>query len=455
MTDKFILNKTILTFPVQKLLNNNSIALLLMKWLFNLWNFFQKKQNQETVEKIPLNELKEWLEVREQELVNNYDLNQGLSDYIALLKDKRWFLECQLEEWQKKVTPLEKNYNSEEVNLLFLETRKFLELLTFLGEITLEKVLRFNYLLEPKLKSLIKDVENSDFANYFEFILTDEDENSLLNPLLKALIELDGVKKNFEQKVVSSGYNKMNNLNKTFLLLNNYTLHLKHKEQELNRKKERLFVFKQKKDNKEKELLLLKEEPDYKHLNAIKEKRKDISQEMEENKDSILAYFSKLKQLLIKSKEFVINNRLVNGYLEDPLLAFLNDMELEIKNVFQHLKVILSAGKLSFEPEEISSFLEILEKKDNLDEMQHKHFSLNKNLHLVNQLYKMDDFILKVEDLKYRLDHFSKQITKFEEEVLFLEEKINELREERNRGLQQFQSLIKVSLKRNLLVTNY
>ncbi len=421
-----------------------------MEWLLKIVDLF-KREPRDGIRIIHLNDLKEWLDLQTQEILTSSNLDQDLKDYLAKIKEKRQFLEYKAEEWQKKITYF--NKNKFEINLFFQATRKLLNLLIFENE-NLESVLGLNSVFEPKLKKLIHAVEGNEFAQNFGFLLDEKEETIMVNPLLKELLELDGLIRGFERKVTQCGYRKIETLKKKIFLLNDQTIQLHQTEEELNHKQAKLFDTKNKVGEKKSDLQKVKEDPEYLSQEMINREKEEIIRQIDDNKDKIFSFFSKLKPLLLEYKEFGFKRSLIDSYIENSVEAFFNDDSLLIRHALEHMKAILSSGKFTLSFKDANSILDTLENgEDNLEEIQKKNLKLSKELERFDELLQNKNLSLKVEDTNYRLEHFSEQIEKLGETILSLEEKTAELKERRDQEIELFQNLVRIGLGKNISVS--
>ncbi len=495
-----------------------------MPWSFNFLRFLKRDAERkiEEIENVHLKDLEGWLSARTQEVILNSGLNSEAVDYINILKDKRWILESQLDDWESKMKPFGADwidYDLKEIKSLFQETRKFLELLAFPENIALENVLSLNSSLEPKIKLLLQKAAGSDFTNSFNLIFNEDDvdninnsntnnkinhknkenkrnkkgsddnltENSSepnnlpINPLLKELTELEKTKTAFEQKVASCSYGAVKLLAQKITLLKNCTTQIEQLERELRSKQERQVIADSKKQEQEMQIAELKQEPGYVSLSSLKQKRTEILKQIEENKDFIFIFFSKLKPLLRRYKDFekelvsvginpvnsqinssnnspidnhLTSSQLIDVYLNDPVSAFINDQDLSIKPILKQLRAVLNEERFSLSSKETNLLLEFLDKVegDYLNKLQQNQLQLTKELQLIGWSHTNTTILSKVEDLEYRLEHFSRQIDTLAAEIRLVEEKINQLKEQRANELNVFQSQVETELHRKVVV---
>ncbi len=422
----------------------------LVGWLSNFIRYFKKREEEEP-EELLLSGLREWLHFRSQELIVNSKLNDETQKYTSTLKDKRWFLECQLDQWQEKAR---EHAHVEEAIPLFRETRRLLDFLSFPDDVPLERVLVQNAYLEPKIHTLSQKIESSSFVHDFDFVFSEDAAAEGLNPLLKELLEIDAQRKAFDIKVTQSGYMSIPAINAKTALLEQHLGMVQSLEKELEVKKNRLVSTDEKKSEKEKDLSQLNELAKSLDLENIKKKRENALQQIENNETAIWSFFSKAKPLLQQYKEIEPGNALASSYLEDSLTAFLQDERLSIKHVFDNLRALLKAGKLSLNQEAFITSLTLLDFANGhaLEQLRIEHYKLQAELRQAKEQIQHNNLLMKIDDAAYRLDHFTKQSEKLDEEISVLEDKAETLRETVSREQEFIQNLIKVSLGRNVVI---
>ncbi|HLD79766.1 MAG TPA: hypothetical protein VJA18_04345 [Candidatus Nanoarchaeia archaeon] len=412
---------------------------------------FLKKSEPEQPEEVMLSDLREWLGFRSQELRVNAGLEGELQKYIQALKDKRWFLECQLDQWQEKAR---EHAHVEAVVPLLRETRRLLDLLTFPDNILLEKILLQNSYLEQRLQALSEKIEASSFGQDFDFLHNGGADQGNLNPLLQSLLDIDAQRKAFEQKITRSGYNTILLVRAKLGFLEQSQQQLASWEGDLAAKKHRLLAADEKKLEKEKELSLLKERAKGLGLESLTQKQEHLIHSLEENETEILSFFSKIKPLLQQYNKLDLSNKTIWSYLEDPFAAFLQDERLSIRQVLDHIKSLLKAGKLSLNPEQFLISLTLLEATNGiaLEQLRVKRLQFQQELRQITEQVQHNDVIIKLEDAAYRLDHFAKQVEKINRDLFALEEKMEQLGEKVSQEQASIQNQVKESLKRSIVL---
>ncbi len=441
-------------------------------WLYRI---FVKKEPREQAEEVFSTGLRDWIQQRSAEVVNTSKLREETRDYIVRQREKAAGLGCQLDEWQQKAR---EQAAVEEILPLFREARKLLELLQFQGELTLEKVLAVNVQMGARITNLAQKIESSSFGNDFNFLfdskrsdnitydtknilnitdtgnITDTD-NALdrINPLLKELLDMDTQRKSFEQKVAGSGYTAIASIYRKLDSLEQNREKFSRLQKEMDSKKNRLAAAEEKRMEKEKDLHHLRVSSASQDLDALKKKRADIQDQIDDNETELLSFFSKLKPLI---RQYADNpsDGLLRLYLEDPLTAFLNDEGLSIKHTLLYLRSLLKSGKISLKPEDFIASLALLESMNEsvLEQKKIKQRRLEQELSKVRELIMHNDLLVKSDDAAYRLEHYTKLVNKLSEETSDMEETGEILRETILREHEFISNLIKLSMGREIII---
>ena len=141
--------------------------------------------------------------------------------------------------------------------------------------------------------------------------------------------------------------------------------------QDLISKQDKLSQVIEKTTEKEEELREIKESPGYISQEMISRERSEINELVRKNDEQIVAFFTKLRPLILEYLNFGFKREFINSYLDNPLKAFKNDDSLAIRTALQHMKEILKNGKFSFSFKEANKVMETLEREEiHLEEFQ-------------------------------------------------------------------------------------
>ena len=404
------------------------------------------------IETIHVNDLPDWVELRIEEIISKNKLDEKIINYTNKLKDKRWLLECKIEDWEKKINSLGLAYKTGEINTIFAETIKFLDILTFPEKIQIEKVITLNEKIETELNKIQEAIEKSTFSHNYSFILTKEEKGMAINPLLKEFIEINHARKIFQDEIVKSGYQRMVSLRIKSSQLEEYRERIKKLNENLEIKSERLNSTKNKQEEKENELQKIKKESNYATVEEIEVQQKEISIKLEENDDKVYLFFSKIKPMLKEYSKIHPENKLVHNYFENTMNIFYQDEKLIIINVLEELRNALTIGKIEFDLEQKNIIFKLIEKADSgyLKELQNNYFELSKKQEELRLKIENKDFSQKVEEIKYRLDHYNELVNKLSEEMKDVEEELNDNNIVKKREIEFFVNLVKVVLNKEI-----
>jgi len=261
-----------------------------MGWLRRLIRIFKPEPD---LELIPLTETTDWLQAEAKLILN--ESKRDLAELIRKLKDRRWMLECYLDDWEEK---LKREPNSEILYLL-QETRKILEQITFAEIVAFERILSLSRQLEADFERMVKLIEESPWAKDYHFFISEQEKGKItLNPLLKEILELEGFRKDLEQCLIRAGLRKieaiiykLRQLEGTVLKSEELSILIKHKTERLNSlETSRL--------EKEQDHLALQKDPRYPEAEAFSRRKKEIGQQQMELSSKLKDFFSDLRPIL-------------------------------------------------------------------------------------------------------------------------------------------------------------
>lgn len=422
-----------------------------MGWLYSLIvkvrNFLKSKPE---LERISLSELKNGLTDKSKEVMalSNYNVKE----HSQRLKEKRWLLECYLDEWSKKSS-------SEQVQKIFKKTREVLEQIVFPDE-DLGTILLVNLRLNGEVESLITEIEETDFSHNFAFLLKDEERVIVsVNPLLKELIELESIRESFERVATQSGLRKIEVILKRISKLQELVSTVSELKSQIQNKRDKLKATKDRRQQKEFELQQLREDQRYGSIKAIENKKTELERRINEQKQAVLGFFEDLKSVLQQYSHFGNSlgsdekvNEEIDLYLSDAYTALINDGKLTILEILTNCKAALLSNKFNLDAEEAQTILTRLRNFEILKKWQSDNLLFNSELDQLANGSRSDEkeFITKRDDIKYRLDHFIWQEERVHEETMIIESKESELSEEIIRNKDLLQNLISISLNRKV-----
>lgn len=427
-----------------------------MGWILNVLDklgLTEREKRSGAVE-VHINDLQDWIKIRTEDIVYQFQLEEAQINYVNSLKDKRWALECKLDEWDQKIVQLGLgSTNTEDISRLFRNTRRFLELLTFPDKVLIKDLLELNSRLDLALEELQKALEASTFSYNYSFILSKDEKETDLNPLLKEIVDTRRLKDEFEDRIISSGYSKMENIRRKAFRLDELREKIKVLTESLTMKKEKLKMVEDRKMEKERELVLLEDNSDFSRLRNVAGKKQIYFKQMEELTSQINSWLAKVKPALKQYQEIYPGNKLVKDYLERPTDTFYTDEGLAILSLVKSLKQSLDENKILLNAASVESFLSAFHQQEELSKLHREYLQLKAEIRKSDIPHTVTrDLSFKLEEAKYRLDHFSNQFDKMEEEVNSVEEELRKTDVALKGELDLFQNLVKIALGKEMTV---
>jgi len=412
--------------------------------IFN--SLFKSQKEVSPAQVLPITRLDSWLKEQYQDLLSHTKLGEESLRYIEKLKEQRWLLECKLDEWQK-LLPKEKRT---EVETIFNNTRVVLDLLTFSANDPVERIFSLHKKFAVKLIYLIKSIEGTSFAHNFSFLPVEDQEP---NPLLEELQLFRELAHHFEQKLNLSGLRTLENLSDKQVQFLNYTQTISSLRKQ---KQDLLFRFnasEERRKEKELELEELKAKPGFSEVYGGEKQRKVLQQQLQEHQEQVYAFFSPLLPLF---KEYLkaMDNGLLSAYVHDPLAAFARDEELKIIPVLQEVKEAMEKGYVPIPLAQAQFYFGFIEQAQGgyLKPLQRRQKTLLQESSQV-QIPSHNKLIAhKLQEAQYRFDHFAQQAQLGKERLSALDEEIKEAGDQRNREVELFCNMVKVSLGKEIVL---
>lgn len=427
-----------------------------MRWLINFLKKLSLAEEEDSskLEYIHVNDLQDWVKLRIDNIVHSNQLDDWLLNYTNKLKDKRWLLECKIDDWEKKIVSLGLDYDTKDISTIFNNVRKFLDLLTFKEPLTLSSVIKFNSKLSENLEKLHKLVEGSSFAYNYTFILSKEEKDLAINPLLKELIELEQLREIFENKVIASGYSKMDVLLQKAILLEETQDKIKRIKDDLASKKERLKSAEDAKVDKEKELSKLSKVDEHSEdFMQRKSKEKELIVGLKTMDEQVALYLNKLKPAFRQQVGLFPHNQLIQKYLEEPVKTFYEDKFLAINNLLRDMKEQILKERIKLDQIQKDAILRIIDECVNgkLQLIQEQSLKAKQELEILKEpSFRNKDEQMRIEEAKYRLEHFERQSKKLVDETSDAEDELDDLRAIQKREIELFQNLMMVSFGKEI-----
>lgn len=416
-----------------------------MDWLSRSLQLFKKKKIIEIVP-IPLSQLKLWIQKQSREIIAQSNLHYVVTEYKQKLAERRWMLECYLDQWHDKNT-------QEEIDIFLSKTRQLLEKITF-SEGDIDAIISTNSLLKEKVEKLIEEVEQSPFAHHFrELIEVQQAESSLaINPLLKELMELNGIMADLEQHASRRGLKTIKSLIRKEQKLQQSTIKLTALRLKVQRQREKWKLAEKLKQEKEAELSLLQQNPNYETATATQQQKKTLHHKIADRKKVVTTIFQQLQPLLEQYQQLHPDNATAAAYMDDANTAIINDEGLQINHILKHCHAAVEKHKFVLPDGQRNIIFKTLEKADVhfWTKMQQQFLYLQRELQQIELESEEKNFIAKIDDVLYRQQHFSTLAEELQERITVLETEIEEIEEKQFADKSLFENMIRMTFGKGM-----
>ncbi len=413
------------------------------------------------LEEISLPQLSDWLKEQEKQFLTNSNLEEELKEYVASLRECGKRINQQIDQWIDGMDLSKLHYTTVgEINFLFSDAQTIVKLVHTQHPLNLDNVGRFNSVLQERLRVLTKKIEDASFGEELAFLfkltseehLTSEEDfkevkegkSYLAHPLWRDLQHLLQLKEEFSRKMNSSRWQKLGVMQRLQIHLSVSQTSLQQLQFRLKINQQHLQQELENRENKEREIAVLRHESGFEELEERQEHLVLLSPEMEQVKQKVLLFFSPLQPYLQQLLQFDKDNSILEDYLSSYLTAFYEDEELNIFTIIRKLRLCMEDERVKVEPEDLALILDRVEQV-NSGAMRELHKEYVRMRRQFQEAEKSTNRALsmKYEDLKYRLDHFEVEILRLKKQIKELEEQIKVTESSQHKAKERFESLAK------------
>jgi len=437
---------------------------------------FNRKENPANVplENLQLDDVHAWLENIHLDIIRKASLETIALNHFNKLKEFRWVIENKVDNWLVILQSGDGLFGKEEIYLLLVQSRNLVREINLSKDLDIWEIISLNHKLRKNISLILDRISKSSFAQNYQFLLeieedieggiegdisgdTEENLDSSNeidggNPLQSILIEIQQLVEEFHFSLIQSGVQKLESIALSSEKLQNHSLRIDQLNGVLDDKMERLRLIQKKLHEKETNLQELKRDPQYQDIEQEQKIRKRQEEQRRRNSQEILDFFSTIKPVLEKYKGLAEDKELVESYINDPLLAFINDDNLSILHILDHLKAVLSSGRIEMPLQQLSVIIPLVEDSCTgmLERLHRERFSLKKKPRspLLDK-----DLVLRIEEAEYRLQHFESQVETVSEQIATIEEVIEEESLKREQEKNLFQDMVRIGLNRKVLIS--
>ncbi len=399
-------------------------------------------------------QLSEWVQTQFVEVVGQKQLSSECASFFGKLREWKRVVEPHVIVFEER-SVLSLKGGELDATVQVLAMMKRLLMMIPVEEMEIRRVRQFLRVFGAYGEMVLHKVEGSEFGHNAAFLRQKQElEREDVHLLLDELTRLQMILREFEQMMSESGMQTVELLFEKVELLSEVKEQEKKFVTKFQEKNERLKFAQQKKKEKEQEVAQLKLDPGYDVLREVYEQRTMLSDEQEKCQDEVFLYFGKIKNVLQLYAQQQGGNELVERYVADPLLGFLDDSGLAISHVLDHLKTGLMAGKFSFPAEDVNVFMGYGDKLESayLQRLQLNLLRVKRELEVVEGSMRNRYFLFKIQDAEYRVEHFVKQIERLQEELSLMQEELQQQQLHFEREKYVFEQTVKVTLGKEMVI---
>jgi predicted nucleic acid-binding Zn-ribbon protein len=408
-------------------------------------------------EEVFLDRAEEWLKNQEKQFLDHANLEEELVDYVKNIRECAKRINLQIDTWIDGLDLSALHYTTVgEVNLLFSDAQTIVKLIHTKQPLNLENITRFNLAVQEKVRKLTEKIETSSFGEELGSLLSlnaGEEKGYQQNPLWVDLQHLNNLREEFNLKFQSSSWQKLGMLQRLLnhLTLSEKSLHQLHARLRINQ--QHLQQALESRDDKERDLSVLKHEPDFEELQDREDKLELLEPQLEQAKQKVLVFFSPLQPYLQQLLKVDPDNSVLEDYLSSYLTAFYEDEEMIILPIVRKLRLCLEDQRVKVEPEDLALVLDRVEQANSgkLRELHAEYGRVRKQYQEAEQSTNRA-LSMKYEDTKYRLNHFEEEISRLKKQIKELEEQIKNTQESQRKAKEKFELFAKEYLGKDVEV---
>jgi len=420
--------------------------------------FKEEKPKEESKQTILLAKADLWLDHKARHLCTENKFTEIVYHFKGHLDDKKFFLESLINDWETKLTEQQEepktSFSREEQLGLISQIRQFLEKLELEESPKLSDLRKLSYLVETTLKEKVRLLEDWKTQVEDNLYSGDKDLVKKLNTLHNEMFEIELLLNDFALKMKSSKVENVLELQKTLFELKQVIKREEEFQEKATAQKERLDLVRSQREEKEIDLIKLKDSSDHKqHSQSSLLDEESIMNKLEKLEDEIFFCLVKMKKSLSELEDFNSDYSLldqvqeINSYQEN--FAYIFDPE-KYKSLLSQLSQVeesLVSGELSEKEGLEFNFSDLLQefRIGKLRNILEEHNILRERLKILPTERLKDDYYSRIEDIDYRLKHFQKQEAEVVKELERLHKSLEKcsLLKSRKKGL--FENMVKLS----------
>lgn len=404
------------------------------------------------IEEVTTPNLNSWFNKK----VSEVGYNQFLKEYFSKIKEIKMQLKEKLPLLEKaEISKDNKNVEERVKNIVIghrdnyhREINRFQENLSPVNKESFstiddyQEAHLFNQELNKKIEDIAKRTAKSYQASQHLFFKEVE-------AVFKQMGELNLLIKDFDRRV--DKIDSLSSIKDSITSLNSEIERKGLLEKEIKEKEESLSALKVKLGNKDKELNQLKEGNDYSNYLKLKEEEEQVNQKIKEEENKIFTFFSKLNKAFRKYERVALDDKLIKKYLENYLQAFMDDKELEIKEVLQGLK---KSVKDLLDDKQQKNVLELIERSENnyLEELKESWCKLKGEKSSLLEKINENTVVREKEGIEEEIKSCKDKVSNVENSISDLKKKLENI--DLNKIKENIKNKIKEELKVEIIITS-
>lgn len=365
--------------------------------------FFKKPEKQEEIETIDLDKIEDWLNKHTSDIIE--DIDKEINSIYAQISEDINELKHELENL--------KNATLRNENII-LRAKQIME-----GNRTtyIDKIIKFTDALDltnngffsgkrfcKEFEANILELNNQTLKSYYVLQEFFGEESGLVAKRLK---KIDEQVKEMKEIITKSPIYNLDDVQKSIKDFRERQKALKQLSEEITKKKGELEEYRLTREKVELKMAALKKSDVYLSYRKLSEDKAGVMEEIKRLETDLGADFSLLLRPLKKHSRLALNEKLVEQYSNDPLLALLNDDKLEILSILEQLRTNIISNKLELKDTQKDKPLQAI------DKLHRRYFEdfLNKYKTLRTRKKDIDSQILSnnvnqdFNDLQYKYEH--------------------------------------------------
>jgi len=320
--------------------------------------FFKKPEKIEEIEHIDIDKIEDWLNKHTSDIIE--DIDKEINSIYAQISEDVNELKHELKNLKNAAL---RNEN------IILRAKQIME-----GNRTtyIDKIIKFAEALDLTNKGFfsgkkfckefgaqILELSNQTLRSYYVLQEFFGEESGLVAKRLK---KVDEQVKEMREIIIKSPIYNLDELQKSIKDFRGRQEALNKLSEEITKKKSELEEYRISREKVELKMAALKKSDVYLSYRKLSEDKASVMEEIKRLETDLAADFSLLLRPLKKHSRLALNEKLVEQYSNDPLLALLNDDKLEIISILEQLKTNILSNKLELKDTQKDKPLQAIDK---------------------------------------------------------------------------------------------